>query len=65
MSAATLDRRLRELEANGTHRIASLADFALWHAHGCPEPVEWDPKFAELFSKAAARSKAHVAEPAL
>lgn len=54
MSAATLSRRLVALE-NSTPVINSLADYALWRAHGRDPNAKWDPEFKkkleEAFSK--------------
>ena len=47
------------------HRIETLADYVLWHAHGQTLPVEFDPKFERAFRDAVASREARAAEPAL
>jgi len=52
MTTGALDRRLKALEASGTHHISTLADYVLWQARGRPEPVAWDPGFEKQLKEA-------------
>lgn len=50
MKLCGLDRRIAALEERAKpRRIATLADFALWHAKGCKDEVEFTPVLEEAF----------------
>jgi hypothetical protein len=51
MSPASLSRRVATLE-NSAPVIDDLADYVLWHAHGCNPNVKWDPIFKKQLEDA-------------
>lgn len=51
-----LEARLAILENSGLV-IATLADFSLWHAHGCDSVARWDPHFKAQMEDLAKRWK--------
>ncbi len=48
MSASSLDKRLRNIEAKNTCHIATLADYALWRANPNRDP---NPQFSPVMQK--------------
>ena len=56
MSAAAISRRLVALE-NSTPAINSLADYALWRAHGRDPDAKWDPIFKKQLEDAFSKMK--------
>lgn len=56
MSAAAISRRLVALE-NSAPVIDSLANYALWRAHGRNPNAKWDPIFKKQLEDAFSKMK--------
>jgi hypothetical protein len=61
MSVKTLSRRVAVLE-NSVPIIDDLADYALWHAHGCDPNARWDPEFKALLVASVRRRQQNETE---
>jgi hypothetical protein len=61
MSITSIEKRLGDLECKNVRRIATLADYVIWCAHGCPDLdlIEWDPKFLDALPELGHIVKQH------
>ena len=59
MSASSLDKRLRSLEAKNTQYIATLTDYVLWRANPNRDP---NPQFSPAMQKCLEDFRKHTME---
>lgn len=54
----SINHRLAVLEANsGSPVLKTLADFVVWHARGCPRPVEIEPRLLAVLSNSLTKKQ--------